>query len=146
MAHAAHNRNDDQSALAIIEKARRDYPETWTLLSFEAELLRRTQGAAAAFPLVQKFAKDHWWHCEASIALGRLLCEMGDVAGAKDAWSLASWLDVHDVEALNLLAQMDVRLSRFDDAIKSNVVPYRASLANPAIPYSTDILVQWARR
>jgi tetratricopeptide (TPR) repeat protein len=118
LAHVAHNRNDDQSALAIIDKARSDYPGTWKLVSFQAELLRRTQGAVAAFPLVQEFVKDHWWHCEASIALGRLLCEMGNVAEAEKAWSHASWLDVHDVEALNLWAQMEVRLGRFSDAIK----------------------------
>jgi tetratricopeptide (TPR) repeat protein len=118
LARAAHERNNDESALVIIDKARRDYPGTWQLVSFQAELLRRTQGAAVAFPLVEQFAKDNWWHCEASIALGRLSCEMGDVTGAEDAWHRASWLDVHDVEALNLLAQMDVRLGLFDNAIK----------------------------
>lgn len=146
LAHAAHNRNDDPSALAIIDKARRDYPGIWTLLSFQAELLRRTQGAAAAFPLVQKFAKDNWWHCEASIALGRLSCEMGDVVGAEGAWHRASWLDVHDVEALNLMAQMDVRLGRFDEAIR---VQRRALSRQPDQPRQylilTDILVKMGR-
>lgn len=146
LAHAAHDRNDDHSALAIIEKARHNYPGTWTLVSFEAELLRRTQGAAAAFPLVEKFVKDNWWHCGASIALGRLFCEMGDVAGAEDAWHRASWLDVHDVEALNLMAQMDVRLGRLDDAIK---VQRRALWRQPSQPRQylilTDILVKMGR-
>jgi protein O-mannosyl-transferase len=118
LAHAAHIRHDDKDALAIIEKARSDYPGTWRLVSFQAELVRRAQGAAAAFPFVENFVKDHWWHCEASIALGRLHCEMGNVAQAEAAWRHASWLDVHDVEALNLWAQMEVRLGHFDDAIK----------------------------
>jgi tetratricopeptide (TPR) repeat protein len=146
LAHAAHNRNDDHSALAIIDKARRDYPGTWALLSFEAELIRRTQGAAAAFPLVQTFAKNNWWHCEASIALGRLFCEMGDVAGAEAAWRRASWLDVYAVEALNLTAQMDVRLGRLDDAIK---VQRRALSRQPGQPRQylilTDILTKMGR-
>lgn len=146
LAHAAHNRNDDQSALAIIDKARRDYPGTWKLVSFQAELLRRTQGAAAAFPLVQEFAEDNWWHCEASIALGRLFCEMGDVAGAEDAWRRASWLDIHNVEALNLLAQMDVRLGRFNNAIKAQ---RRAVSRQPSQPRQylilSDILVKMGR-
>lgn len=146
LAHAAHNRNDDHSALALIDKARRDYPGTWKLVSFQAELLRRTQGAAAAFPLVQKFAKDNWWHCEASIALGRLFCEMGDVAHAEDAWRRASWLDVHDVEAFNLTAQMDVRLGRFGDAIK---VQRRALSRQPGQPRQylilSDILEKMGR-
>jgi Flp pilus assembly protein TadD len=116
------------------------------LVSFQAELLRRTQGAAAAFPLVQKFAKDNWWHCEASIALGRLFCEMGDVAGAEDAWRRASWLDVHDVEAFNLMAQMDVRLGRFGDAIK---IQRRALSRQPGQPRQylilSDILEKMGR-
>lgn len=146
LAHAAHNRNDDQSALAIIDKARRDYPGTWRLISFQAELLRRTQGAAVAFPLVQQFTQDHWWHCEASIALGRLFCEMGDITGAEKAWRRASWLDVHDVEALNLMAQMDVRQGRFDDAIK---LQRRALSRQPGQPRQylilSDILTKMGR-
>lgn len=146
LAHVAHNRNDDQGALAIIDKARADYPGTWKLVSFQAELLRRTQGAAAAFPLVQEFVKDHWWHSEASIALGRLFCEMGDVARAEEAWRRASWLDVHDVEALNLWAQMEVRLGRFGDAIK---VQRRALSRQSAQPRQylilSDILTRMGR-
>jgi len=146
LAHVAHNRNDDQSALAIIEKARADYPGTWKLVSFQAELLRRTQGAAAAFPLVQKFAQDNWWHCEAAIALGRLYCEMGDVARAEEAWRHASWLDVHDVDALNLWAQMEVRLGHFSNAIK---VQRRALSRQSAQPRQylilSDILTKMGR-
>lgn len=137
LAHAAHNRNDDQTALAIIDKARRDHPGTWAVLSFEAELLRRTQGPAAAFPLVQNFVNENWWHCEASIALGRLFSEMGDIACAEDAWYRASWLDVHDVEALNLMAQLDVRLGRLDDAVK---IQRRALSRQPSQPRQYLIL------
>lgn len=147
LAHAAHNRNDDQGALAIIDKARRDYPGTWRLISFQAELLRRTQGAAAAFPLVQSFVRDNWWHGEAAIALGRLRSEMGDVAGAEDAWRHASWLDLHDVEALNLLAEMDVRLGRLDEAMR---VQRRALSRQPGQPRQylilSDILTKMGRR
>jgi protein O-mannosyl-transferase len=119
LARAAHNRNDDNGALTIIDKARRDYPGTWPVLRFEAELLRRTQGPTAAFPLVKKFVEDNWWHCEASIALGRLFSEMGDVAGAEKAWRRASWLDVHDAEALNLMALLSVRRNKLEEACKT---------------------------
>jgi len=145
-AHAAHNRNDDHSALAIIGQARRDYPGTWRLVSFQAELVRRIHGAAAAFPLVQNFAAENWWHCEAAIALGRLFCEMGDVASAEAAWQRASWLDLHDVEALNLMAQMDIRLGRLDHAIK---VQRRALSRQPGQPRQylilSDILAKMGR-
>ena len=116
LAHAAHNRNDDKTALTIIDKARQDYPGTWRVISFEAELLRRTQGPAAALPLVQDFVKDNWWHCEASIALGRLHNEMGDGVAAEEAWHLASWLDVHNAEPLNLMALLRVGQNKLEDA------------------------------
>ncbi len=118
LAHAAHDQGDDNHALEIIDKARCDYPETWALLRFQAELRRRTLGPAAALPQVQEFVKDNWWHCEASIALGRLFSELGRVDEANETWRRASRLDVYDVEALNLMVQMNVRLGRLDDAIK----------------------------
>jgi len=146
LARAAHNRNDDDSALAIIEKARHDYPGTWAVLSFEAELIRRTQGAAAALPLVQKFVEDNWWHCEASIALGRLLCDLGDVTGAESSWLHASRLDVRGVEPLNLIAQMDARLGLLENAIK---VQRRAVSRQPGQPRQylllNDILTKMGR-
>ena len=67
----------------------------------------------------QEFVKDNWWHREASIALGRLFSEMGDVAGAEDAWRRASWLDVHDAEALNLMALLSVRQNKLEDACRT---------------------------
>jgi tetratricopeptide (TPR) repeat protein len=131
LARAAHNRDADDCALAIIEKARHDYPSTWPVLSFEAELVRRTQGAGAALPLVQTFVDKNWWHCEASIALGRLLCDLGETKGAESSWIHASWLDVRGVEALNLLAQMDVRLGRLDTAVE---IQKRAISRQPGQP------------
>jgi tetratricopeptide (TPR) repeat protein len=119
LAHLAHARNDDQAALAIIDKARRDYPGTWELVSFEAELLRKMKGPEAALPIVQEFARNQSWHCEAFIALGRLFCELGDVAHAEEALRHASWLDVHDAEALSVLAGLRVRQNRLEDAFQT---------------------------
>jgi len=71
---------------------------------------------------------------------------MGDVAHAEDAWRHASWLDLHDVEAFNLLALMDVRLGRFGDAIK---VQRRALSRQPDQPRQylilSDILEKMGR-
>ena len=102
-----------------MEKARVDYPGIWELISFEAEVLRENRGPAAAMPLVQDFSRTHWWHSGASIALGRLLSEMGDVAKAEAAFRHASWLDVHDAEALNLMALLSVRQNKLEDACKT---------------------------
>lgn len=118
-AHLRHREKDDQTALAVMEKARLDYPGVWDLISFEAELIRENRGPAAAMPLVQDFSGAHWWHSGASIALGRLLSEMGDVAKAEAAFRHASWLDVHDAEALNLMALLSVRQNKLEDACKT---------------------------
>ena len=80
LAGMAHARNDDQGALAIIDKAWCDYPGTWEIARYKAELLRTTRGAEAALPIMEEFTQDHSWHCEAFIALGRLFWENGDVA------------------------------------------------------------------
>jgi protein O-mannosyl-transferase len=118
-AHLRHREKDDQTALAVMEKARVDYPGVWDLISFEAEVLRENRGPAAALPLVQDFSRAHWWHSGTSIALGRLLSEMGDVAKAEAAFRHASWLDVHDAEALNLMALLSVRQNKLEDACKT---------------------------
>jgi hypothetical protein len=43
---------------------------------------------------------------------------MGDLPHAEDNFRHASILDVHDAEALNLMALMDMRQNRLDDAYK----------------------------
>lgn len=118
-ARLRHKEKDDQTALAVLEKARLDYPGIWDLISFEAEMLRENRGPAAALPLVQSFSREHWWHARASIALGRLFSEMGDVVKAEAAFRHASWLDVHDVEALNLMVLLSVRQDKLEEACKT---------------------------
>jgi tetratricopeptide (TPR) repeat protein len=118
-AHLRHREKDDQTALAVMEKARVDYPGIWDLISFEAEVLRENHGPATALPLVQDFSRGHWWHSGASIALGRLHSEMGDVVKAEAAFRHASWLDVHDAEALNLMALLSIRQNKLEDACKT---------------------------
>lgn len=116
LAHLRHKERDDKAALAILEKARTDYPQTWEIIVFESEILRETQGPDAALRLVENFARDNWWHCSASMALGRLYSEKGDVEHANTAFRHASRLDVHDVTALDLIAMMCVRQNRLEDA------------------------------
>jgi tetratricopeptide (TPR) repeat protein len=119
LAHLRHKEKDDKTALAVLEKARADYPGTWDLVSFEAEVLRESQGPNAALGLVQDFAQGRWWHARASLALGRIYWEKGDATRAEAAFRHASWLDVHDVDALNLIAMMRVRQNRLEDAFQA---------------------------
>jgi tetratricopeptide (TPR) repeat protein len=116
IAHMHYREHDVAAATATMDKARADYPGTWELISYESELLRESKGAAAALPIVQQFVDDNWWHANASIALGKLYSEQGAAAQAEAAFRHASRLDIHSVEALNLIALLDVRQNRLEAA------------------------------
>jgi len=107
---------DKAKTLAILEGARVAYPHVWEIICFEAEVLRETQGADAALPLVEDFAHDNWWHYGAALALGRLYAQKGDVKRADAALCHASRLDIHDTAALNLIAMIRLRENRLEDA------------------------------
>jgi Flp pilus assembly protein TadD len=145
-AHLRHKEKDDDTALAVMAKARADYPGVWDLISFEAELLRQKGGPAAALPVVLDFERAHWWHSGASIALGRLFSEMGDVVKAEAAFRHASWLDVHDAEALNLMALLSIRQNKLEEACKTQ---RRAVARQPDQPRQyfllSDILTKMGR-
>jgi tetratricopeptide (TPR) repeat protein len=119
LAHLLHSTHRDAEALTALEKARADYPEIWEIVSLESELLRQTKGPAGALRLVSDFAHEHWWHYGAALALGRLYAGAGDAERAVTVLRNASWLDVHEVEALNLIAQMRFRQHRFEEAYRA---------------------------
>ena len=116
LAHLRHEEKDDQRALEILDQARMDYPQTWEIVSLEAEILRERKGPEAALQLVEAYARKNWWHYGASVALGRLYWEAGDSEHAMAALRHASLLDVHDIVALNLIASLDLRQNRLEDA------------------------------
>ena len=119
LAHLRHAAGRDADALVILEKARAEYPEIWEIVSLESELLRQTKGPAPALRLVSDFARNHWWQYGAALALGRLYAEAGDANRAAEELHRASWLDVHEVEALNLIARMRIRQHRFAEAYRA---------------------------
>lgn len=118
LAQLRHEAKDDTAALKILEEARIDYPEVWDLICFEAEVLRLNQGPDAAIHLVEKFASGNWWHHGAALALGRLYTQKDDVRHAETELRLASWLDVHDAEALRRLALIRIGQSRLEEAVQ----------------------------
>lgn len=146
LAEVRHEEKNDAAALAILDQARIDYPQVWELVSLEAELLRQAKSPAPALRLVSGFAVDHWWHYGAALALGRLYAEAGDTERAAAALRHASWLDIHEVDALNLLAQMRVRQHRLNDAY---VTQKRAVSRQPNAPREylllSDILEKMGR-
>jgi len=119
LARLRHAQNNDPAAFALLDEAREDYPDIWELVSYEAELLREKKGPEAARELVEQFARRNWWHYGATLALGRICAEKGNAAEATAILTRASRLDLHDVEALNLLAQIRVRENRLNDAYRA---------------------------
>ncbi|HJX26198.1 MAG TPA: tetratricopeptide repeat protein [Chthoniobacterales bacterium] len=111
--HTQHNNTD---AITVLEAAHRNYPETWELISYESELLRETNKLDCAIALVRPFTENNWWHFGATMALGRLYTEKGDVDLAEAALRRASLLDIHDTQALNLIAMIRLNQNRLQDA------------------------------
>jgi protein O-mannosyl-transferase len=116
LAHMRSRAKDDAGAIAVLEGARADYPEVWELISLESELLRRTQGPLPALRLIENYTRQNWWHHAAWLAEGRLYAENNDVAQSTRALRYAALLDVHDVQALNLLAAISVRQNQLEQA------------------------------
>ena len=111
--HTQHNNTD---AINVLEAAHRNYPETWELISYESELLRKANKLDCAIALVRPFTENNWWHFGATMALGRLYTEKGDVDLAETALRRASLLDIHDTQALNLIAMIRLNQNRLQDA------------------------------
>ncbi|MEY2559590.1 MAG: hypothetical protein QOG51_5, partial [Verrucomicrobiota bacterium] len=137
MAHLRHNNHDDAAALEITAKARKDYPNTWQIISFESEILQSSGKPEAALTLVRSYVRDNWWHYPATLALGRLLAQMGDGKGAEAVLNQASRLDVHEVEALNLISSMQLRQNRLHDALATQ---QRATARQPDEPRQYSLL------
>ncbi|PYI77407.1 MAG: hypothetical protein DMF04_06315, partial [Verrucomicrobia bacterium] len=119
LARLRHRAKDDVGAIEVLERARKPDPQAWALVSFESELLRETQGPIQALHLVNGFVGQNWWSHEAWLAEGRLYAESNDVVQAVRALRYAALLDLHDISALNLLAQILLREDRLDEALSA---------------------------
>jgi tetratricopeptide (TPR) repeat protein len=117
LAHMRYRENDFPAALDVIEKACAQYPNTWELISFRSELLRRLRGPAAALPSIESFADNNWWHVGGAIAKGKLYSELGRYQEAETAFRLASRLDLGAVEGLNLITLLNIQQNHLDAAI-----------------------------
>ncbi len=116
LARLRYHEHDEAGALSILDKARFEYPDNWEVICFKSEILRVTEGPESALRPIEEFARKNWWHYGASLALGRLCAEKGDVERAYAALSLASRLDVHDTAALNLIAFMSLNANQLENA------------------------------
>jgi tetratricopeptide (TPR) repeat protein len=116
LAHLHHDQHDDATALDLLQKAQQEYPNTWELISFQSELLRQDTKLDQSIALIRPFAERHWWHFAAALALGRLYGQKGDVNLAQTALEHASRLDIHDTQALNFIATMQLNRNRLPEA------------------------------
>ena len=119
LAKLRHSAYDDQAALAVLHKTQRDYPIVWDLIGLEAEILREANRLDNALQLVETFVHENWWHYGAAIALGQLYAQKGDAFRAEAAFRHASRLDVHDAEALHLIALIKLHQSDFQEALRA---------------------------
>jgi Flp pilus assembly protein TadD len=146
LARMRHNAHDNDSAIAIIDRAQIYFPEVWELIRMKSEILRETNGPDAALHLVEDFDRRNWWHHGAALALGRLYAQRNDVDLADAALQRASWLDVHDTDALKLIVQMRLRQNRLNEACQ---IQRRAVARQPDEPRQylllSDILERMGR-
>jgi protein O-mannosyl-transferase len=119
LAKLRHGAHDDQSALAILHKTQRDYPNVWDLIGLEAEILRQAHQLDAALQLVETFVRENWWHYGAVLALGQLYAQKGDAFRAEAMLRHASWLDIHDADALRLIALIKFRQNNLEEAFRT---------------------------
>jgi len=119
LSHLLHKQHDDVGAIATLEKARPNYPDNWELISCETELLRESGQINHALDLIQDFAHKNWWHYRAWSGYGRLLAQKGDAEAAAAALRHASWLDIHETTALNLIVLIQMRQNRLEEALRT---------------------------
>ncbi|HEX4640345.1 MAG TPA: tetratricopeptide repeat protein, partial [Chthoniobacterales bacterium] len=117
IAHMHFREHDLKGALKVVEQADVNYPGTWELIGYRAELLRQLEGPATALQVVEEFRRKNWWHAGAAIAAGKLYSELGRYSDAEAAFRMASRLDVKGVEALNLIALQNVRCDKLPAAL-----------------------------
>jgi tetratricopeptide (TPR) repeat protein len=113
------NRPDE--ALAILEEARRRFPEIWELVKYDGEIRRETQNAAAAIPSVEQFAGAHWWHLDSWMTLGGLRFANGEPELAIKALRHASELDIYDGKPLSGIAEIDLARGRPQKALDTEL-------------------------
>ena len=101
---------------ALFTNALRRHPDSWELVDFGVEDLRRDGDAAQALALVQRYTATHWWHEPSHEALGHVEADLGRTDAALAAWTEATRLDVYNAGAPSAAAALCLRENRLDEA------------------------------
>ena len=107
LARAHHAAHKEAAALAIVDEALREIPDTWDLASLRAQIVEARDGQAAAIRVVEQFVAQNWWSYSSRLTLAKLRAQGGATDAAIADFERASRLDVHEVEALNALALLE---------------------------------------
>ena len=75
--------------------------------------------------MVSAFARTRWWHREARLCLGNLQNRLGDADAALAAFRDADRLDVHNADALNRIAALELRRGRLAQALTAQQAAVR---------------------
>ncbi len=109
LAHLRNGEKKPEDALAVLDEAISRNREIWDLVREKARILQHASRLPEATALVAGFAREHWWHYEAAMVLGRLLLEQGETAPALVSLRHAALLDIHGSEPFKLIAQVELR-------------------------------------
>ena len=132
LARLRQHANDHQSALEMLCESRRRFPEVWPLVAAEARSLEATRGASAAIPLLEEYARRHWWHMASQAELARLLLMDGQYDAAVALMRHASRLDIHDPNPLADIARIELQRNRLLAALAAQQAAIRRDSTRPS--------------
>jgi tetratricopeptide (TPR) repeat protein len=106
-----------QEAIAILDEALPLYPMIWELVALKAQIVKQTQGPAAAIAPVQAYVNQRWWHLGASMLLGELRAANQEAETALQAWRNAAQLDIHSSKPLVEMAKLEANRNHLQQAL-----------------------------
>ena len=141
-----HKEGRSAGALALVREWKPSNPHTWELVGFEANVLRETEGPLPALAVVEKYARDHWWHLPSQLGMASLQREAGDYVLALTTARNAQRLDIRGAAAFDEAAKCEVSLGRLPDALESQAVAVSRAPGNAAyLEFFSAILHQLGR-
>ena len=145
LARVQHFAGHEESALAVLERARKIYPEVWELISLESEIVRLTRGPDAALRFIDSSPRKTGGIIRPrSRSAGFMRKREMPILPRPPCSERAA--DVHETEALRLIANVRLRQQQFGEALSSQK---RAVARQPDEPRQyvllSDILMKMGR-
>ncbi len=100
--------NRSEEAMTILDEAISRSPDVWELARFKSTLLQRSGKLAQAIGVIERYANTHWWHSASHVELGRMLALDGRFDAARQILLAAAKLDIHAVDAFDVLVQLEL--------------------------------------